>query len=63
MTKKLGIYSKNKRPLRDGIKGFFASGFFHEAVSPHAAPEYPIRHFEFFRIISGDIRMFKGAQV
>jgi hypothetical protein len=32
---------------RFSLKGqcheIFASGFFHESVSPHAAPEYPIR--------------------
>jgi hypothetical protein len=34
---------------------FFASGFFHESVSP-PAPEYPIRTVSNFLKIRGDIR-------
>jgi hypothetical protein len=41
--------------LRDSVTRFFASGFFHESVSPQPQ-SIPLGPFEFFLKIRGDIR-------
>jgi hypothetical protein len=44
-----------KKYLRDSVTKFFASGFFHESVSPQPQSN-PFRPFRIFSKIRGDIR-------
>jgi hypothetical protein len=46
---------KTPIPLRDSVTRFFASGFFHESVSPQPQ-SIPLRPFRIFSKIRGDIR-------
>jgi hypothetical protein len=48
-------YSESRYIYRDNVTRFFASGFFHESVSPQLQ-SIPIRPFQFFSKICRDIR-------